>query len=101
MTAALAASELVLAREQRLHALDGLAAAAAHELGTPLATIAIVGASGSGKSTLLHLLGALDRPTSGSYRVLVELFNMAPGDYKRFLNFLRKHDCQLPFKAYR
>jgi two-component system sensor histidine kinase RegB len=42
MSAALAASELVLAREQRLHALDGLAAAAAHELGTPLATIALV-----------------------------------------------------------
>jgi lipoprotein-releasing system ATP-binding protein len=30
--------------------------------------IAIVGASGVGKSTLLHLLGALDRPTSGSLR---------------------------------
>jgi len=42
MTDALAATELVLAREQRLHALDGLAAAAAHELGTPLATIALV-----------------------------------------------------------
>lgn len=42
MSAALAASELVLSREQRLHALDGLAAAAAHELGTPLATIALV-----------------------------------------------------------
>lgn len=42
MTAALAATELVLAREQRLHALDGLAAAAAHELGTPLATIHVV-----------------------------------------------------------
>lgn len=42
MSTALAATELVLAREQRLHALDGLAAAAAHELGTPLATIALV-----------------------------------------------------------
>ncbi len=39
---ALAAVELVLAREQHLSALDGLAAAAAHELGTPLATIALV-----------------------------------------------------------
>ena len=42
MSTALAATEQVLAREQKLHALDGLAAAAAHELGTPLATIALV-----------------------------------------------------------
>ena len=42
MADALAATEMVLAREQRLHALDGLAAAAAHELGTPLSTIAVV-----------------------------------------------------------
>jgi two-component system sensor histidine kinase RegB len=39
---ALNATEMVLAREQHLSALDGLAAAAAHELGTPLATIALV-----------------------------------------------------------
>jgi two-component system sensor histidine kinase RegB len=39
---ALTATELVLQREQHLSALDGLAAAAAHELGTPLATIALV-----------------------------------------------------------
>jgi len=39
---ALAATELVLQREQHLSALDGLAAAAAHELGTPLATISLV-----------------------------------------------------------
>jgi two-component system sensor histidine kinase RegB len=42
MSAALAATEHVLAREQKLHALDGLAAAAAHELGTPLATITLI-----------------------------------------------------------
>ena len=42
MSAALTATELVLAREQQLHALDGLAAAAAHELGTPLSTITVV-----------------------------------------------------------
>src|SRR5690606_11528269 len=39
---ALTATELILQREQHLTALDGLAAAAAHELGTPLATIALV-----------------------------------------------------------
>lgn len=39
---ALTATELVLQREQYLSNLDGLAAAAAHELGTPLATIALV-----------------------------------------------------------
>ncbi len=42
MSAALAATDMVLASEQRLHALDGLAAAAAHELGTPLSTIVLV-----------------------------------------------------------
>jgi transcriptional regulator with AAA-type ATPase domain len=37
----------------------------------------------------------------GNYRIVLRLFNMESGDYKRFLSFLRKHDCQLPFKEYR
>ena len=39
--------------------------------------------------------------TSGKYRSLVQLFNMPVEDYKRFLSFLRKHDCHLPFQRFR
>jgi transcriptional regulator with GAF, ATPase, and Fis domain len=39
--------------------------------------------------------------TKGNYRLLVHFFNMPPDDYKRFLNFLRKHDCHLPFQRFR
>lgn len=42
LASALNATELVLARAQHLSQLDGLAAAAAHELGTPLATVQLV-----------------------------------------------------------
>jgi DNA-binding NtrC family response regulator len=39
--------------------------------------------------------------TNGNYRLLVQLFNMPERDYKRFLGFLRKHDCHLPFQRFR
>jgi two-component system, sensor histidine kinase RegB len=42
MSQGLAATQMALAREQQLSALGGLAAAAAHELGSPLATIAVI-----------------------------------------------------------
>ena len=39
--------------------------------------------------------------THGSYTRLTRLFNMQATDYKRFMTFLRKHDCHVPFQAFR
>jgi transcriptional regulator with PAS, ATPase and Fis domain len=39
--------------------------------------------------------------TRGSYRLVLQLFNMPSEDYKAFLNFLRKHDCHMPFFKFR
>ena len=37
----------------------------------------------------------------GNYTVVTRLFNIDPREYRKFLRFLRKHDCQLPFMDYR
>jgi hypothetical protein len=42
--------------------------------------------------------------TNGSYRLLAELFNLAPTEYERFLTFLQEYDCDvciLPFSSMR
>jgi transcriptional regulator with PAS, ATPase and Fis domain len=39
--------------------------------------------------------------TGGNYRTLVELFNMAEDDHKRFVNFLRKHHCHVAYQTFR
>jgi DNA-binding NtrC family response regulator len=39
--------------------------------------------------------------TKGSYKALVQSFNLEPQDYKRFLSFLRKYECHLPFQRFR
>jgi DNA-binding NtrC family response regulator len=39
--------------------------------------------------------------TRGNYRLLTTTFNMMPEDYKRFISFLRKYQCHLPFRQFR
>jgi lipoprotein-releasing system ATP-binding protein len=49
--------------------------------------IAVVGASGAGKSTLLHIIGTLDRPTSGNVLYEgVDVFALSDDDLARFRN---------------
>lgn len=37
----------------------------------------------------------------GSYKITAQMFHVHDDDYKRFLNFLRKHDCHIAFQLYR
>ena len=68
--------------EKPLTVLDGLSMTVA--LGE---IVAVVGESGTGKSTLLHLLGALDRPTSGTVRFQGEdLFSKSDEELAAFRN---------------
>jgi hypothetical protein len=53
------------------------------------------------RDDLRSIVGAGLQMTRGSYKRLAERFNIPAGEYKRFLNFLRKHGCQLPFRQYR
>jgi DNA-binding NtrC family response regulator len=53
------------------------------------------------RSTVKEIIRRGLEDSGGNYKIVARNFNMDPGDYKRFLNFLRKHHCQLPFKQFR
>lgn len=59
--------------------------------------VAIVGASGSGKSTLMNILGCLDRPTRGEYRIKGRSTRELPADE---LAALRRHHFGFIFQRY-
>jgi putative ABC transport system ATP-binding protein len=68
--------------DETIRALDGVSLSIAEG-----DSVAILGPSGSGKSTLMHLLGGLERPTSGSISVDGdELAMLDPGELARYRN---------------
>ncbi len=78
--------------ESEVHALDGVNFQV--EKGE---FVAVVGTSGSGKSTLLHMLGGLDRPTSGSVTVDgKEIFTLKDEE----LTIFRRRKIGFVFQSY-
>lgn len=59
--------------------------------------VAIVGRSGSGKSTLMNILGCLDLPTSGSYRLGGEEISSIP---EKRLSFIRNRQIGFIFQSF-
>ena len=37
----------------------------------------------------------------GNYRIVLQMFNLPATDYKRFLSFLQKYECHVPFQSFR
>lgn len=95
MSSALAATETVLAREQQLNALDGLAAAAAHELGTPLGTIYVTSKEIlrelEGQESLAEDLRLISSQAERCRRILTKL-TRSPGESDALLKTLALSD---------
>jgi len=53
------------------------------------------------RRTMREIVSLGLQQTRGNYRMLVTMFNMPEKDYKRFLHFLRKYQCHVPFQEFR
>jgi DNA-binding NtrC family response regulator len=53
------------------------------------------------RATVRDIVSRGLQDTRGNYRLLAQLFNLPSSDYKRFLGFLQKHDCHMPFRNFR
>jgi putative ABC transport system ATP-binding protein len=90
MTTVTPSPAIVAAEVARTYELDGVSVPALRGVSLTVSAgdyVAIVGTSGSGKSTLMHLLGALDRPTSG--KLLIggrDVTTLSPADMARLRN---------------
>ncbi len=78
--------------EQPVHALSGI------DLSIPAGDyVSLMGPSGSGKSTLLNIIGCLDRPTAGSYRLDGrEVADLSDDELSR----VRRHQIGFVFQSY-
>ena len=53
------------------------------------------------RADVMGLVGQALSETTGSYRAALRLLRMEHGDYKRFMNFLSTHDCNVDFREFR
>ena len=78
--------------EQKIQALNGVSLRI-----FPGEVVALMGPSGSGKSTLMNILGCLDQPTTGHYRLLgKEVARLSQDE----MAFLRNHEIGFVFQNY-
>lgn len=102
---ALTATELVLTREQHLTQLDGLAAAAAHELGTPLATITLVvkelRKTVGDQGPLAEDIALLDQEAQRCRAILSKLASMGAEDATDWQSMSTRHLLEEVAEPYR